>query len=416
MITDSYPPHHFGGYELRCKEIVDGLRERGHDLFVLTTKCPGRECKIHPDDQKIYRKLNKPSGSSFMTRIAKDFEDIKNINKEINKMNPQIIYLFHLVNLSNAIMPFLLERGKNIVYDEGGTGLLHAKKIHILGLYLYNNPENSFVVKNLKKIANYLIYQISNKLLVTNWEWSQNIYAYFNSKNGLQYAQKRNLSLNNATVLYSAVDTSVFMYQRRYGFDNKIRIITPGRIDASKGTQAAVALVKKLIDNDIQVEIKIIGMIEDKVYYQRIEAFIKKHDLGKYIMFFPMLDHHELADHYREADICFFPSRRTYGLSRVPLEAMACGSIVITYGNEGSDELIIDGRTGFIVTPEDGDEVVKIIKRLTSEPEEVKQITNAARSIIEAEHTMNNYIKKIENYLLSCIKGQEETLVVRKEK
>lgn len=33
IIVDSYPPQHTGGYELRCRDIVDGWIKRGHNAF-----------------------------------------------------------------------------------------------------------------------------------------------------------------------------------------------------------------------------------------------------------------------------------------------------------------------------------------------------------------------------------------------
>ena len=35
IVTNLYPPHHQGGYELRCAQVVDYLRRQGHDLSKL---------------------------------------------------------------------------------------------------------------------------------------------------------------------------------------------------------------------------------------------------------------------------------------------------------------------------------------------------------------------------------------------
>ena len=37
VATNLYPPHYIGGYELRCRDIVEGLVKRGHDVYVLTS-------------------------------------------------------------------------------------------------------------------------------------------------------------------------------------------------------------------------------------------------------------------------------------------------------------------------------------------------------------------------------------------
>jgi len=36
VVSNLYPPHYIGGYELRCQCIVDDLRTRGHEIHVLT--------------------------------------------------------------------------------------------------------------------------------------------------------------------------------------------------------------------------------------------------------------------------------------------------------------------------------------------------------------------------------------------
>src|SRR3989338_2069039 len=37
VITNLYPPHHIGGYEINCKLIVDRLIQLGHKVIVLTS-------------------------------------------------------------------------------------------------------------------------------------------------------------------------------------------------------------------------------------------------------------------------------------------------------------------------------------------------------------------------------------------
>jgi hypothetical protein len=37
VITSGFPPYHFGGYEIRVKDILDKLAQRGHKIRVLTS-------------------------------------------------------------------------------------------------------------------------------------------------------------------------------------------------------------------------------------------------------------------------------------------------------------------------------------------------------------------------------------------
>jgi glycogen synthase len=39
FLTSLYPPVYFGGYELECRDIADGLRSRGHEVTVVASMC-----------------------------------------------------------------------------------------------------------------------------------------------------------------------------------------------------------------------------------------------------------------------------------------------------------------------------------------------------------------------------------------
>ena len=91
------------------------------------------------------------------------------------------------------------------------------------------------------------------------------------------------------------------------------------------------------------------GAHNDDNYYHEILDAIQNKSLADKVTIQPMLTQDELVRHYQEADICFFSSYQEIGFSSTPLEAMACGCIVISYGNEGSDEIIDNGENGFLV-------------------------------------------------------------------
>jgi glycosyltransferase involved in cell wall biosynthesis len=93
------------------------------------------------------------------------------------------------------------------------------------------------------------------------------------------------------------------------------------------------------------------------------------------------------------------------GFSRIPLEAMASGCLMITYGNEGSIEVITNNETGFIVSEGDFEGISSIIQEVIENPEKYKKICRAARKVVEQNHSMEIYVNKIETFLLSTLKG-----------
>ena len=78
---------------------------------------------------------------------------------------------------------------------------------------------------------------------------------------------------------------------------------------------------------------------------------------------------------------------------------MACGSIVVSYGNEGSDEIIKNDVNGYCVEPGDIKKVAEIIKALEASSARVQEISTTARSEIIETHTITAYIDKIETFI-----------------
>ena len=50
VVSNFYPPHHIGGYELGCRDVVEKLRARGHTLRVLTSSFRHRDIKDPPGE------------------------------------------------------------------------------------------------------------------------------------------------------------------------------------------------------------------------------------------------------------------------------------------------------------------------------------------------------------------------------
>ena len=55
---------------------------------------------------------------------------------------------------------------------------------------------------------------------------------------------------------------------------------------------------------------------------------------------------------YGHAEVFYFPIRREEPFGLVMIESMACGTPVIAYGRGAVPEVIVDGKTGYVVKPD----------------------------------------------------------------
>jgi glycosyltransferase involved in cell wall biosynthesis len=406
VITAFYPPHHSGGFEMRCRDVVEGLIKRGHTLLVITNTCADPHCALHVGDKNIHRVLHqRAEAPTVLAQIAYDCKDLQFIDREIKEFNPDIIYLWHIQNLSNAILPYFSGQPIPLVYDEGGAGLIYYARILKRGIYFYDNANDSSIKKALKSGIYRLAELVSRNLIKPRWAWPQNMRVYFNSRSSLQNSLALGAPVENALVIPSGIDVARFPYVERNRLSTPIKIIVPGRIKPEKGTLDAVRLVKELINKKVAVRLKIIGEIQSGDYFGEITEAIHRNKLDEFIEYQPMVSQADLARFYQEADICFFPTYFKSGFSRVPLEAMSSGCLVVAYGNEGSREVIQDHETGFMFPEGDVLAVAGAIESLMERPQQYRLIIQKARLQVTQMYSMERYNEKIEQYLMESLAG-----------
>jgi colanic acid/amylovoran biosynthesis glycosyltransferase len=226
---------------------------------------------------------------------------------------------------------------------------------------------------------------------------------YFNSVSALRHARQMGVPITGARVIHSAIKIDDFPYSARYCITEPVKILVPGRIKPEKGTQDAILLLEELKRRGIPARLKLVGKIQSAPYFSDILAMIYQKGLGDSVEYIPMVTQADLSFLYQEADICFFPTYFKTGFSRVPLEAMSSGCLVICYGNEGSREVIRDGISGFVIPEGDIERATRVINNFIKEPALYKKVIQEARNQVEREHTLDKYIDSIETYLQSSL-------------
>ena len=224
---------------------------------------------------------------------------------------------------------------------------------------------------------------------------------FFNSELNRSNANFFGVPVENAHVIHSGVDTEKFTFIPKQNLSNPIKILIPGRIETKKGQLDGVTLIHELSNRGIEAELLLVGPSFLDGYTDLVKNEINKLNLVEKVHFVPMVDQDQIVELYHQADVCFFSSYHHSGFSRVPLEAMACGSVVVTYGNEGSDEVIRHGENGFLVAQGEVSAVTDIVTELVNDDGLVKKIVINARACIEGNYSLEIYISQIEQYIKS---------------
>jgi glycosyltransferase involved in cell wall biosynthesis len=87
------------------------------------------------------------------------------------------------------------------------------------------------------------------------------------------------------------------------------------------------------------VPLKIVGDGPDRAALERLSKG-RAEFLGR-------LSDDEIREHYRRAAVVLLPGEEDFGI--VPLEAQACGTPVVAFGQGGARETVVDKETGLLV-------------------------------------------------------------------
>jgi D-inositol-3-phosphate glycosyltransferase len=147
--------------------------------------------------------------------------------------------------------------------------------------------------------------------------------------------------------------------RHRLGFGDQQIVMFVGRVQAHKGTHVAVQAMTHLAEREApgasDTVLHIIGGTSGQDggdELARCHETIGLHDLTDRVKFFSPLPHHELADHYRAADVVIVPSRsESFGL--VAAEAQACGTPVVAANTGGLPYVVDASESGLLVDHHD---------------------------------------------------------------
>lgn len=126
----------------------------------------------------------------------------------------------------------------------------------------------------------------------------------------------------------------------------------------------------------------------------------------KNVEYLGKMPYHELRDYIQKANVCVFP---TYAetLGMVTIEAMAMQKAVVNSNIGWSQELIIDGESGYLVHPSNHELYANIIMELLQNNSLCQQIGTQAKARVEAKFDIKNTVKENIEFYQQLMKSKE---------
>ncbi len=164
-------------------------------------------------------------------------------------------------------------------------------------------------------------------------------------------------------------------------------LLSVGDIKPRKGQLVSLQAFARVKDKFPQVRYRIIGDFSpSNSYYRQIQNFIVENGLDN-VELLGTVSGTRLHDYFRQASIFVLTPQQDglnfEGFGLVYLEAGACGLPVVATRTGGVSDAVLDGKTGFLVDPQDVDGISQAITHLLSDPDLARRMGQANREWAE---------------------------------
>ncbi len=198
-------------------------------------------------------------------------------------------------------------------------------------------------------------------------------------------------------VMSHGIDLDLFSFDQNKIYTDKLKLITIGRISRSKDLVTILNAVSQ-IRNDIDVSLDVVGepvTNDDKKYFEDIKKVVTEKSLETIVNFVGPKTQTQIVPLLKSADL-FIHTSTTGSLDKAALEAMACGTLVMS-----SNDALLPILYPYGLTFKPGDAIFLsnelknfVLNNNKNETRiKLRQMVEDSHSLVKLIHNLKNEIK-----------------------
>jgi glycosyltransferase involved in cell wall biosynthesis len=357
VLSNMYPPHHYGGYELSCRDVVNRWRAQGHEVTVLssTLRLPGVQDPPGERDNGIWRDLEIFfEGGQLRVPPLRQRLSIEKANQHalrhaLDAFRPDLVSLWHMGAMSTGLITTVVRTGLPLVYVVCDDWPTYIHKIDPWMKLWYRTPRVGSRIERLTGVPA-TIPDIGRS----------GTFCFVSANTRDRCVKYSPWMFPEATVTFSGIDHADFpvkseVPERPWGW----RIMTAGRLDPRKGMETAIRALPLLPQ---EAQLALVVPVDDP--YRKVLTDLSVNLGVNHRIAFDTVPRAKMRARYADADVCLFPIEWDEPFGLVPVEAMASGTPVIATGSGGSGEFLIDGHNCLRFPPGDASALAAAVCRL----------------------------------------------------
>ncbi len=392
-VSNLYPPHYLGGYELLCRQVMQELAGRGHKIMVLTSMHGSGATVESLDGMDVRRVLSldtpfgEPPSVSRLRRLRAGWRNARALRAAAMVFSPDLVFVWSQLRLTISC----------------------TRAAETLGLptaCTMNDPHlGSFVPTPFRPTPKGVIRWITDNTIFRGATLSG---LRLDRVTCISQTLKDDLLALNvpveaSQVIYQGIPIEQFPLKEHPGMlGTPPRLLYAGQLHAYKGVHTlleAAGMLKR--DHGVQVQLSIAGDGPAE-YRERLQKQAADGELD--VSFLGRVPHGELPALYRDNDIFLFTStwREPFGLTH--LEAMASGTPVISTCDGGHGEFLRHEENALVFEKGNARDLAGKILALIQNDALRGRLALAGRREVEEHFTMKRYVDDLERFLRGTLK------------
>lgn len=384
-LTNWYPPHHRGGYEINCADVMSRMALRGHEVEVLcsderlpgVSDEPGGPAASMPVRRslRMYWRNEQPWKPSLRERVQVERANQAVLSDVLDRLRPHVVSVWHMGAMSLSLLETVRRRELPVVYAICDAWPVYAPK-QDYWTQLFNGSAIRRTIGRVSERAMPIPCLLPDL-------GSLGYASFVSSFTRQEVEANSSWTFKRNGIIASGIDRSNLQSRgageteqgRPWGW----KLGYFGRFDPRKGTETLIRGFALLPERATLVLYGRGGHAER----DRLRRLSESLGVAERVSF-GSLDTAELGPAYRALDCVVFPSEWPEPFGLVPLEAMECRVPVIATGVGGSADITIDGVNALLFQPGDAAGLAEAVVRLAQDPALRERLVETGASTAES--------------------------------
>jgi glycosyltransferase involved in cell wall biosynthesis len=401
-----------GGEEQSCRQVVEGLSERGHVTLVLTSRASGRHWSER--SAGVYRLLKlemdqvpwRHSLAFFTQRRARERQNLECLERVIKEFQPDLIYIWGMWNLHRSLAALAEARYPSKVIYRFASYWPTLPSQNVMYWRMPGRTRLSQVPKRV--LAPLALALLARETQPHPLKFERAMCVSAATRAALVEA---GIPVSTARIIYTGLQ--VERYQPRGAGKPRagqggLNLLYAGRLSPDKGLASALEALAKLVHGERrrQLRLTLVGAGSSDFEHD-LRQRVGQLDLTQQVSFSGWQPPETMPGLLQRHDVLLVPSTWPEPFSRAVLEGMISGMVVVASRIGGTPEVIVDGENGLLFDPGDADGLAQKIGQLADDPAYAARLARAGRETVLERFTHSVMMNEIEAFLKEVADGPE---------